>query len=348
MSDEEIDSIILLKYEILQKLGKGAYGVVWKAVDKKTREIVAIKKIIDAFSNPTDAKRTFREVTILYELGNHENIVDLLNVIKVSTNKDLYLIFDFMDTDLHAVIKAMILYEIHKKYVAYQIINCIKYIHSSDIIHRDLKPSNILLNAECFVKIADFGLARCINSSQLDFNTVLTDYVATRWYRAPEIILGSKEYSTSADMWSIGCIVAEMYLGKPIFPGSSKINQLERIFEITGIPPKAELSMIFTGVGLSMLEPLYFTVKQRHLSHLIGMASQAALKFIMRFLELDPKKRVTAKEALEDPYLAEFHDKKEEFDMSHKVVLGLDENKMYEASEYRDKLYSEIKKKKKV
>lgn len=270
-----------------------------------------------------------------------------MNVLKSETNKDLYLIFDYMETDLHAVIRAKIMEEVHRQYVTYQILKCVKFIHSSGVIHRDLKPSNILLNAECFVKVADFGLARSIRNMHTDSKLVLTDYVATRWYRAPEILMGSKDYTFSVDIWAVGCIVAEMYLGKPLFPGSSTINQLKRIFEITGIPSKMELSETYKGINLSFLEPMHGNIKNKQLNHILGMASLEALKFVMRLLELNPLKRCTAKEALEDPYLSLFHNEKEEPDNNREVVVTLDDNKKYEADDYREKLYNDIKKKKK-
>jgi len=163
---EEIEPHVLKKYEILQKLGKGAYGIVWKAIDKKTREIVALKKNFDAFQNATDAQRTFREILFLQELSGHENIIRLLNVIRAENDRDIYLVFDYMETDLHAVIRANILEDIHKQYILYQTLKCLKYMHSADVLHRDLKPSNILLNAECHCKVADFGLARSIASTE--------------------------------------------------------------------------------------------------------------------------------------------------------------------------------------
>lgn len=201
---EEIEAHVLKKYEILQKLGKGAYGIVWKAIDRKTREIVALKKNFDAFQNATDAQRTFREILFLQELSGHENIIRLLNVIRAENDRDIYLVFDYMETDLHAVIRANILEEIHKQYILYQTLKCLKYMHSADVLHRDLKPSNILLNAECHIKVADFGLARSIASTESDSQPLLTDYVATRWYRAPEILLGSTKYTKGVDMWSLG------------------------------------------------------------------------------------------------------------------------------------------------
>mmetsp|Transcript_7702 Transcript_7702/g.34908 ORF Transcript_7702/g.34908 Transcript_7702/m.34908 type:complete len:219 (-) Transcript_7702:1890-2546(-) len=212
---EEIDKHVLRKYEIQQKLGKGAYGVVWKSVDKKTRDVVALKKIFDAFQNATDAQRTFREIMFLQEVNNHENIIRLLNVLKAENDRDIYLIFEYMETDLHAVIRANILEDIHKQFIMYQLFKALKYMHSAELLHRDVKPSNLLLNSECQMKIADFGLARSLTSITDDETSapILTDYVATRWYRAPEILLGSTRYTFGVDTWSSGCILGELLGG---------------------------------------------------------------------------------------------------------------------------------------
>jgi mitogen-activated protein kinase 15 len=153
----------------------------------------------------------------------------LLNVIKAENNKDIYLVFDYMEIDLHHVNRSNILQDIHKVYIIYQIVKCLKYLHSAEIVHRDLKPANILIDAECNVKVADFGLARSIQAYDDESAPVMTDYVATRWYRAPEIVLGSCQYSKAVDIWSVGCILGELILGKAIFPGKSTINQVELI-----------------------------------------------------------------------------------------------------------------------
>jgi mitogen-activated protein kinase 15 len=240
---EEIDKHLLRKYEVVQKLGKGAYGIVWKAIDRKTNDKVALKKIFDAFQNATDAQRTFREVVFLQQMDKHENIVQLQSVLKADNDRDLYLIFEYMETDLHAVIRANILEPVHKQFIIYQCLKALKYIHSAKLVHRDLKPSNLLLNEECLVKIADFGLARSMKALHRadEEASVLTDYVATRWYRAPEIILGSTCYTMAVDMWAIGCIIAEMFVGKPLIAGSSTMNQLEKIVELVGYPDKESI-----------------------------------------------------------------------------------------------------------
>lgn len=164
---EDIDNHVLRKYEITQKIGRGAYGIVWKAVDKRTRETVALKKIFDAFQNATDAQRTFREIMFLQEMNNHENIVRLLNVLKADNDVDIYLAFEYMETDLHAVIRAGILEGIHKQYIIYQLLRSLLFMHSGQLLHRDMKPSNVLLNSECQVKVRIGSLCLLPKKTQL-------------------------------------------------------------------------------------------------------------------------------------------------------------------------------------
>ncbi|KAF5832577.1 mitogen-activated protein kinase 5 [Dunaliella salina] len=321
-TEEDIDKQILKKYEIQTKLGKGAYGVVWKAMDRKTKAVVALKKIFDAFQNATDAQRTFREVMFLQDLNQHENIIKLLNVLKAENDRDLYLIFEYMETDLHAVIRANILEEVHKQYIMYQMFKALKYMHSGELLHRDIKPSNLLLNSDCVIKLADYGLARSVsqlNASEGN-NPILTDYVATRWYRAPEILLGSTKYTYGVDMWSSGCILGELLLGKPIFPGNSTMNQLDRIVEDSNAKKKGCLRVSFARAG-----------------------------FISRFLKLlvfNPNHRLSVEEALEHPYMANFHNPADEPVSNKVIVLPISDNTKYTVQEYRDRLYAEILKKK--
>lgn len=261
---DNIDEHVLKKYDIIKKIGKGAYGIVFKARCRKYKKIVAVKKIFGAFQNSTDAQRTFREIMFLHQLNGHDNIIKLLDVMRAKNDQDIYLVFEYMETDLHEVIRADILEEVHKKYIIYQLLRALKYMHSGLLLHRDIKPSNILLNSECHLKICDFGLARSI-STEVNENKipVLTDYVATRWYRAPDILLGSTNYTEGVDMWSLGCIMAELLLGKPLFRGNSTMNQLEKIIEIVGKPNKKDIEDIKSPYAETIISSFADTGKKK-------------------------------------------------------------------------------------
>ncbi|KAM8966314.1 mitogen-activated protein kinase 15 [Pelodytes ibericus] len=344
MSGPEVEDHISQKYEIKKRLGKGAYGIVWKAIDRKTGEIVAVKKIFDAFRNRTDAQRTFREIMFLQEFGEHPNIIKLLNVIRAQNDKDIYLVFEYMETDLHAVIKkGNLLKDIHMRYILYQLLKATKFIHSGNVIHRDQKPSNILLDADCLVKLCDFGLARSLYQIQEDSgNPALTEYVATRWYRAPEILLASHRYTKGVDMWSVGCILGEMLLGKPLFPGTSTINQIEKIMNVITPPSQEDVVAIKSEYGASVIG----RINPRHrmsLQELLPVTCPPeALDLLNRLLIFNPDKRLTADEALQHPYLRRFHAPVREPALDYDVILPLDDDIQLSVAEYRNKLYEMI------
>eukprot|EP00405_Crypthecodinium_cohnii_P023599 CAMPEP_0206495148 /NCGR_PEP_ID=MMETSP0324_2-20121206/48265_1 /ASSEMBLY_ACC=CAM_ASM_000836 /TAXON_ID=2866 /ORGANISM="Crypthecodinium cohnii, Strain Seligo" /LENGTH=417 /DNA_ID=CAMNT_0053979167 /DNA_START=21 /DNA_END=1274 /DNA_ORIENTATION=- len=344
---EEIDRHVLRKYEIVQKLGRGAYGIVWKAIDKKTREVVALKKCFDAFQNATDAQRTFREIMFLQELNGHENIVRLTNVLKADNDQDIYLICDYMESDLHAVIRANILEEIHKQYILYQLLKALKYMHSGQMLHRDIKPSNILLNSDCQVKVCDFGLARSIvQQNDHSQNAVLTDYVATRWYRAPEILLGSTSYTKGVDLWSVGCILGELLSGKPIFPGTSTMNQLDRVMEVTGRPTQEDIEAIKSPFAATMLESLSAS-RPRPLNVMFPTASVEALDLMRLTMQFNPNNRLSSTEALRHPYVVQFHNPEDEFECERPIRIPIDDNTKLTVTDYRERLYNEVLRKKK-
>nr|XP_006635985.1 PREDICTED: mitogen-activated protein kinase 15 [Lepisosteus oculatus] len=344
MNVTAVEDHISLKYEIKRRLGKGAYGIVWKAIDRKTGEIVAVKKIFDAFRNRTDAQRTFREIMFLQEFGEHPNIIKLLNVIRAQNDKDIYLVFEYMETDLHAVIKkGNLLKDIHKRYIMYQLLKATKFLHSGNVIHRDQKPSNILLDTDCFVKLCDFGLARSLYQIQEDAgNPALTEYVATRWYRAPEILLASTRYTKGVDMWSIGCILGEMLLGKALFPGTSTINQIERIMSAIPPPIHEDIYSIKSDYGASVIQRMLSRSRIPLEDLLPPSVPPDALDLLQKLLVFNPDKRLTAEEALAHPYVSRFHSPAKEPSLDYDVVLPVDDDTQLSVAEYRNKLYEMI------
>uniref|UniRef100_A0A8C1EZ14 Mitogen-activated protein kinase 15 n=1 Tax=Cyprinus carpio carpio TaxID=630221 RepID=A0A8C1EZ14_CYPCA len=306
-----------------------------------TGETVAVKKIFDAFRNRTDAQRTFREIMFLQEFGDHPNIIKLLNVIRAQNDKDIYLVFEFMDTDLHAVIKkGSLLKDIHKRYVMHQLLKATKYLHSCNVIHRDQKPSNILLDSDCFVKLCDFGLARSLYQIQEDaVNPALTEYVATRWYRAPEILLGSTRYTKGVDMWSIGCILGEMLLGKPLFPGTSTINQIEKIMSTIPHPSTEDVLAIRSEYGASVIQRMLLRPQVPLDEILPASVPPDALDLVQRLLVFNPDKRLSAEEALQHPYVSKFHNPAREPSLVYDVLLPVDDDIQLSVTQYRNKLY---------
>ena len=307
----EVDS----RYSPLESIGTGAYGVVCAAKDNRTGRRVAIKKIPKVFEVLTIAKRTYRELKILRHL-RHENIISILDVMRppedISQFQDVYVVLDLMESDLHHIIHSVQpLSDEHIKFFLYQILRGSKYIHSANVIHRDLKPSNLLINRNCELKIGDFGMARGLSSSAEDHATFMTEYVATRWYRAPELMLSLSEYTFAIDLWSVGCIFAEMLARRQLFPGKNYLNQLQLILSVVGTPCKDYIENVGSDRVKQYLESLPIR-EPVELSVLFPGASPTAVDLLSSMLQLDPKKRPSAEEALTHKYLARYHDPKDE------------------------------------
>lgn len=260
----------------------------------------------------------------------------------------LYIIVNiYIDTDLYTIIRSHILEDIHRKYIVYQILKALKYIHSAGLIHRDIKPSNILVYPNCVIKLCDFGLCRSIipDEESPTEKAIVTDYIATRWYRAPEILLGSTYYDYSVDIWAVGCLLAELLLEKPLFPGTSTMNQLERILSVTGFPSNEDIIHIHSSYAKVMLEDLSNTV-QIPLSHIFTTTGTAeVLDFITKCLVFNPDKRMTVENALRHPYLAEFHDVDDEIIYPHPIILKIPDYIKVEPEIYQKTLYKQLNQK---
>ncbi|CAK9437343.1 uncharacterized protein LODBEIA_P17210 [Lodderomyces beijingensis] len=312
-------------FKVVKVLGEGAYGIVALAVHIPTQTKVAIKKI-EPFERPLFCLRTLREIKLLSKFSNHENIVRLYDVQKPSSYaqfNEVYLIQEYMPSDLHNIIQTHVLSDQHVQFFLYQIFKGLKLIHSAGVIHRDLKPSNILVNEHCDLKICDFGLARLDSVNYKGEKiSLLTEYVATRWYRAPEIMLNASDYSTAIDVWSVGCILFELLIYKAIFPGSDYINQLKLIFEVLGTPSESELQEVVKSKRAKIfIQSLPTRQKMnfhefitchpfRRLKHQERAAdlNPLAVDLLEKLLVFDPNKRLTVKQALKHPYLASYHD----------------------------------------
>uniref|UniRef100_A0A9I9DNA6 Mitogen-activated protein kinase n=1 Tax=Cucumis melo TaxID=3656 RepID=A0A9I9DNA6_CUCME len=317
----------------IMPIGRGAYGIVCSVLNSETNEMVAVKKIANAFDNHMDAKRTLREIKLLRHL-DHENVIGIRDVIPPPLRRefnDVYISTELMDTDLHQIIRSnQSLSEEHC-----QILRGLKYIHSANVIHRDLKPSNLLLNANCDLKICDFGLARPTSE-----NECMTEYVVTRWYRAPELLLNS-DYTAAIDIWSVGCIFLELMNRRPLFPGRDHVHQMRLLtegthskaipwfcfdssyqfpfeilvsandFQLLGTPTESDLGFIRNEDSKRYLRQLPPHPRQP-LATVFPHVHPLAIDLVDKMLTFDPTKRITVEEALAHPYLERLHDTADE------------------------------------
>ncbi|KAF1627223.1 Serine/threonine-protein kinase MAK, partial [Eudyptes filholi] len=281
------------RYTIMKQLGDGTYGSVLMGKSNESGELVAIKRMKRKFYS-WDECMNLREVKSLKKL-NHANVIKLKEVIR--ENDHLYFVFEYMKENLYQLMK-----DRHKLFpesvirnMMYQILQGLAFIHKHGFFHRDMKPENLLCIGPELVKIADFGLARELRSQP-----PYTDYVSTRWYRAPEVLLRSSIYSSPIDMWAVGSIMAELYTLRPLFPGTSEVDEIFKICQVLGTPKKSDWPE-----GYHLASAMNFRFPQCvpiSLKTLIPNASNEAIQLMSDMLNWNPKKRPTASQALKYPY----------------------------------------------
>ncbi|KAK7600847.1 hypothetical protein V9T40_008288 [Parthenolecanium corni] len=291
---QPVTNSVLQQYYAEEKIGEGTYGIVYKAWDVERKKYIALKKIRVESHCEGIPSTALREISLLKDL-NHPNIINLIDVIYAANR--LYLAFEYLDTDLRQFIdwsSGHFPHSLIKSYI-YQLLNALHYCHTHRIVHRDLKPHNLLLDGDGNIKLADFGLARAFGLPM----KALTHEVVTLWYRAPEILLGSKVYSMAVDLWSLGCIFAELFRKKALFEGDSEIDQLFRIFRTLGTPDE----VVWPGVtSLPDYKPLFPNWEAQYLGDFIPNMDKEAIPVLEKMLTYDPHKRMSAKDILTDSY----------------------------------------------
>jgi mitogen-activated protein kinase 1/3 len=294
------------RYRFVSIIGEGAYGVVCSAIDIQTGEKVAVKRIRRVFDEIPEAVRILRELRFLRLLRSHENIISIREILAPSERDsfdDVFVVFELMPADLNRVLRAPIpLSQDHIRWLMYQLLQALHYMHSCNVLHRDIKPNNIMINELCDLRVIDFGLARLAYNQQEDM-ACWTDYVATRWYRAPELIMSySSKYSAAIDIWSAGCIFAELLnRGKPLFPGMNSFEQLELIVKLLGTPDEESIAKVRNQRVRQHLRSLP-PRPPKPLDTVFPDAPPDALDLLRNLLQFDPSKRLTALEALQHVY----------------------------------------------
>lgn len=301
-----------VEYSQFAALGSGTFGTVCSAIHTPSGTPVAIKKLINSFAAPEYAKRTYRELMLLKGM-QHDNIISLLDAFSTTNpdtpeaHPDVYLVTTLMPSDLFSVLHVQSVSDKHAQFIVYQILRGLKYLHSAGVIHRDLKPSNIAINQNCDIKILDFGLAR-----PSAHDNVMTGYVQTRWYRAVEIMLGL-HYDSKVDMWSVGCILAEIVCGRVLLEGFSPLEQMSLCMDCLGPLPEDVLASIESAATRQFfIENNRPQVPEKTLAARLAGANPLVLDLCTKLLQYRPHERLSVEQALEHPYFAESHDPADE------------------------------------
>lgn len=343
------------RYNSLKPIGDGSYGFVVSAIDSVTGNKVAIKKVKDTFADVVDAKRILRELKLLRHLNGHENIITIHDIMTFPHDtdqfEDIYIVTNLMESDLDRIIRSkQVLTDKHMKFFLYQILRGLKYIHSANVLHRDLKPSNLLVNSNCDLALCDFGLARGFEDAS---DEVLTEYVVTRWYRAPELLCESETYGKSVDIWSVGCIFAELFSNKPFFRGENPPHQLEVIVRKIGCPAPDNLDFIGSRLAYDSIVKLGTDPNvgtEAFHKYFPKGTNPLAIDLIKSMLKFHPTERFTVEQCLQHDYLADFRGQMSEpvcdkgmFDFNFEKMSAKDEHGEMSEQEVRSCMYDEVR-----
>lgn len=286
-------------------IGYGAFGVVWSVTDPRSGKRVALKKMPNVFQNLASCKRVFREIKMLSSF-RHDNVLSLLDILQPANPsffQELYVLTELMQSDLHKIIVSPQTLTIdHVKVFVYQILRGLKYLHTANILHRDIKPGNLLVNSNCILKICDFGLARTWDQRD---RLNMTHEVVTQYYRAPELLMGARRYTGAVDIWSVGCIFAELLQRKILFQAAGPIEQLQMIIDLLGTPSQEAMKYACEGAKNHVLRAGPRAANVQSLYRLSPQTSEDAVDLLVKLLHFDPDKRISVQEALQHPYLEE-------------------------------------------
>jgi mitogen-activated protein kinase 1/3 len=328
-------------YRVEKVIGSGSYGIVMRAVDTRSNDTVAIKRINkEIFEEVILAKRILREVKLLAHF-NDANIVRLRNLLTPPTEQFdvLFIVMDFMETDLRAVLRSgQKLSDSHTQFFMYQALRAMKVIHSASVIHRDVTPANILVNTNCDLKICDFGLSK---EETEDENGEMTDYVTMRWYRAPELVMEHRHYGGKVDVWGIGLIMGELLGSRPLCQGRDRVLQLDRIVELIGTPTEDEINSLGSAAAQKYLKKktgrpsIDWAAKYPE-------ASPMAIDLLKRMLVFHPDKRISIDDALRHPYFASIFDEAD-VDKVKVAKFTFDETEHQTLGEVKRALFVETK-----
>lgn len=289
------------RYNLHRSLGEGSYGLVVSAYDSESKnKLVAIKKIPGVLMDTENGPRAYREICAMKHL-NHPNIVNVCDVFFYS--KDIYIVMDYMESDIYNVMKVenQTLGVEHIRLIMFQLVKAVHHMHSAKIFHRDLKPSNILINSDCLVKIADFGLARgFLSTEETDAKNKFTEYMVTRWYRAPEIMCDDT-YDEKIDIWSLGCILGELIGKRPMFPGTDYLHQIELYIDMFGKPHDEDMKHLQNENAVEFIEN-YYPRSTGSLIERFPFTPPLLIDLIQKMLTFNPAKRLSAIEAYFHPF----------------------------------------------